>query len=661
MLFIKNGKCEFGIAYNVNRKTAEFSANELAKYVEIATGNSVNIIPTTKLIEGKNFYIGFCKDEISENELKKTDLNGDGFILDITDGQIYLNAKVDRGLIYGVYRFLETFLDVRFFNTDCERTPFFSELDLPIKKIIEKPAFYMRSYLNKMLDNTIKEFDGYYLKQKMCNEHKHLPENLGGECPMYGRGGTHNMVRFVPQEKYFESHPEFYAVCERYTTIDLLNGITDDGKIDETMDVSVIKIVIEEMKKDIIANPNAVFFQFEQEDSDTYKRYEEGSHQAEILAKYGRSGILVRFCNILATELQKWADKELNGRKIYIVTFAYSYAKEPPVVEKDGKLVPIDDTVIAVDNLIIRQAFFANCAWDYFDEMQDSIGGSDMRGMMEGWRVVAKRFFFWAYDTDHAAFTWYFPSLRNIRRNIDGFKKYGVEYMMFESADYGNIEWQADLKCYIYSNLMWNPNQDINVLYNEYLENYFGPAADYVKRASALLENYSTWISGIYDNYIVCTFRWTYRHVDIQNERLFDRAIALLEEGERQISLLAGDKAEYFSKHLAAAKVTFYQMKMNKVIHHVYQNVAKSGVTRFSGCEDIPPVRKQSFFNVEMQHGVKVPVIIPDDVKKQVEELDVFSISDQLDLENTQNIGKIVRKNLGKTNNKQENIETVIQ
>ena len=158
-------KCEFGIAYNVNRKTAEFSANELAKYLEIATGNSVNIIPTTKLIEGKNFYIGFCKDEINENELKKTDLNGDGFILDITDGQIYLNAKVDRGLIYGVYRFLETFLDVRFFNTDCERTPFFSELDLPIKKIIEKPAFAMRSYLNKMLDNTIKEFDLYYLKQ----------------------------------------------------------------------------------------------------------------------------------------------------------------------------------------------------------------------------------------------------------------------------------------------------------------------------------------------------------------------------------------------------------------------------------------------------------------------------------------------------------------
>lgn len=661
MLFIKDGKCEFGIAYNTKRKSAEFAAKELAKYLEIATGNSVTVAPADQTVCGKNFYIGYCKDKNSEIELNKTELNGDGFILDITGESIYLNAKVDRGLIFGVYRFLETFLNVRFFNTDCERTPSFTQLDLPIKKIIEKPAFAMRSYLNgKMLDNTVKDYDIYHLKQKMCNEHRHLPEELGGECPMYGRGGTHNMCRFVPQEKYFESHPEFYAVCERYTTIDLLNGITDDGKIDETMDLSVIKIVIEEMKKDIIANPDAVFFQFEQEDAATYKTYEEGSHEAEILAKYGRSGILIRFCNILASEIQKWADKELNGRKIYIVTFAYSYAKEPPVIEKDGKYVPIDDTVIAVDNLIIRQALFANCAWDYFDEMQDSMGGTDMNYMLQGWRVVAKRFFFWAYDTDHAAFTWYFPSLRNIRRNIDGFIKHGVEYMMFEAADYGLIEWQSDMKCYIYGQLMWNPKQDINVLYNEYLEGYFGPAADYVKRAMAIMENYSTWISGVYDNYIVCTFRWTYRHVDIQNEKLFDRVIDILEEGDRKIYELAGDKAEYFSKHLANAKVTLYQMKMNKVIHNVYLNVEKSGVTRFSGCEDIPTVRKQSFFNVEMVHGVKVPVVIPDDVKKQVDELDVYSISDKLDLENTKNIGKIVRKNLSKTNNISEDVETVI-
>ena len=45
-----------------------------------------------------------------------------------------------------------------------------------------------------------------------------------------------------------------------------------------------------------------------------------------------------------------------------------------------------------------------------------------------------------------------------------------------------------------------------------------------------------------------------------------------------------------------------------------------------------------------MVHNVKVPVIIPDDVKKQIDELDVYSISDKLDLENAPNIGKLIDK-----------------
>jgi DNA-binding ferritin-like protein (Dps family) len=164
----------------------------------------------------------------------------------------------------------------------------------------------------------------------------------------------------------------------------------------------------------------------------------------------------------------------------------------------------------------------------------------------------------------------------------------------------------------------------------------------------AIMENYSTWVSGVYDNYIVCTFKWTYRHVDLQNEALFNRVLEILEEGEHAIKVLGGDKAEYFSKHLANVKVTFLHMKINKVHHHLFSNIEKCGVTQFAGLSEIPPVKKQGFYNVEMVHNVKVPVIIPDDVKKQIDELDVYSISDKLDLENAPNIGKLIDKKFGK-------------
>ena len=65
------------------------------------------------------------------------------------------------------------------------------------------------------------------------------------------------------------------------------------------MDVSVAKIVIEEMKKDIIANPHADFFIFEQED------VIDPITDKDLIEKYTASGVMIRFCNVIASELQK--------------------------------------------------------------------------------------------------------------------------------------------------------------------------------------------------------------------------------------------------------------------------------------------------------------------------------------------------------------------
>ena len=80
------------------------------------------------------------------------------------------------------------------------------------------------------------------------------------------------MHLYCPPEIYGKDHPEFYfahgedAKIDRedafgwygspHFTVCLNNGITEDGKLDQSMDVSVAKVVIEELKKDIIAHPD---------------------------------------------------------------------------------------------------------------------------------------------------------------------------------------------------------------------------------------------------------------------------------------------------------------------------------------------------------------------------------------------------------------------
>ena len=115
-------------------------------------------------IENKNnkngyFYVGGNRYE-----------GGDA--INVTD--IYLDAQNGRGLIFGVYRFLEKYLGVRFFNSDCELVPKTQTLIIKEDLVIEKPEFSLRSYLN----GTLWELGGadlnLYLKYKQNNFHIHL-------------------------------------------------------------------------------------------------------------------------------------------------------------------------------------------------------------------------------------------------------------------------------------------------------------------------------------------------------------------------------------------------------------------------------------------------------------------------------------------------------
>ena len=528
MIIVKEGKSTYNIVYTKEKVASKFAATELSKYLGLSLSTTLKVVELNENKVKQSLYIGCYYSEEQKKEIALTDLNGDGFVLEVTENGVYLNSKIERGLIFGVYRILEKYLGIRFFNIDSEKIPVHQIFELELGKVVEKPTFALRSYLNgKMLVGEGVEYDIYHLKHKMCNEHRHLSPELGGECLMYGRGGGHNMVNYVPYETYKDTHPEFYAFNESlgYRTIDLLNGITEDGKLDESVEVSVAKIVIEELKKDIIANPESLYFQFEQEDGPTYHVYEAGSKKAQILEKYGRSGILIRFCNLIATELQKWANKELNGRKIYISTFSYDYTKYPPVKKENGKIVPIDSTVVPVDNLILRMAFSPNGAYPYLDEHQ-----TDILDRISGWKAICSKFMFWGYDTDFVTYFWYFPTLKNIRKNIDELKKMNFIYFMLESADGTLSDWQTDLKAYIYGALMWNSELKVNDLYNEYMDFYYGPAAKNIKKIVAILENYSIYLREIYDGYWIETYKYHYRHANLQNYKLLDKLLSLFND-----------------------------------------------------------------------------------------------------------------------------------
>ncbi len=637
MLLVKNGKSDCCIITEEGNEAALFAATELQGYVLKATGAELPINP---IIRTKSaFYVGGAcfADGEAQAILNRYAKLSDGFVLQIKEEEAVLAANSGRGVIFGVYRFLERFLNVRFFNIDCEAVPRCDKIELTPALFQEEPAFIMRSYLTgKLCWREGEEFRRYYLKMKQCNEHTSLNEaKYGGACSMYGREGAHNMSRYVPFERYGKTHPEFYEITDSpftgeygYCTIDLQNGITEDGKVDEGMDVSVFKVVLAEMKKDILANPDKLFFQFEQEDGEICKQYQEGTPQAKILEKYGRSGILMRFCNALAVELQKWANEELGGREIMLETFGYSYCADAPVKFENGKCVPIDETVVAVDNLVIRLAQDANYAWNHFDEHNTTFVKR-----MNAWRVVCKKFMFWSYDMDDSTHLWYFPSLHAIKKNVTDIKDYGATYLMYEASEGSPDHWQADMRGYIYANLMWNPYQSAQALYEEYMQNYYGVAAEGVKKIVAILENYSMRLREIYADYNVGCFG-NYKHKDLVSEKLLDRLLRVYEATEASVATEATEREVLLSR-LYKVKATLLHMKAHKVNHEMFDCIARAGITRFSGQADIHKNLGQTLYNADLREEQKKMEHIPEEIRQRVLALDAYSIADTVDLDKT--------------------------
>lgn len=527
----------------------------------------------TKLFEAQNFGNDYAC------------LNGDGFYLQTRGEHLFVSARCDRGILYGVYEILERFLGVRFLTERETYVP--CRKEMIVQDCDEKcvPAFAMRVYLVGGVHQDWVEPD-FYVRSRTNDSFTQMDEAHGGRAPMWGRNVDHNFHFYVPMETYFRSHPEFYYIDKTYgPTIDLLNGITEDGKLDESMEVSVLKIVIEEMKKDIAANPDIDYFMFEQEDGPFFYPYTDPK-KVETEKKYGRTGILIRFCNVLATELQKWCDAELGGRKINIVTFAYSYTSDAPVREENGKFVPIDETVIAKDNVVIRMALMSNAYYSYFDERQEDY----IQNALAQWGACAKHFMFWAYDNNFTRYLYYFPSFHTMQDNVRGFRDLGISYLCMQGPHNTCVSWQGNMRAYVYRNLMWNPDRDADALLREYLDLYYKMAAPYVRQ---MMELFDTWYKNVSQTRKLDVRMVVGNHYlpEYNSIEVIDAAEKVIEQAEEMVSAseLSVDEKADLMKKLLRVKVTPEFMRYNDYLSYypdrTEEDREKCGKIFFENCK----------------------------------------------------------------------------
>ena len=254
------------------------------------------------------------------------------------------------------------------------------------------------------------------------------------------------MPRLVPSAEFYQTHPEYFCLRDgkrqSYGQLCLSNP-------------DVLQLCKERMADTIRNKPGYAIYSLSQDDNQLFCECEACK---AIEAQYGgHSGIMLWFVNQVADYIKPLFPD------IYIGTFAYQYTRKPPVGIKPN------------ENVVIRLCSIECC----FAHPLDA-GCPENRAFMEdlkAWSQLAPHLFIWDYVVDYAQYMAPWPNFQVLAPNIRVFRDnhaIGVyEESQYQSAG-GEFE---EMKAWVLSKLLWNPDQDVEPLVKDFIEGYYGAAA----------------------------------------------------------------------------------------------------------------------------------------------------------------------------------------
>lgn len=436
--------------FNDPNSTALFAAKEMRYYLGRMTMASFQIEENTQ--DASGIYIG----DIAGIDV--SDLGEDGFRVVFAGDRLCI-AGGNRGVIYGVYEFLET-LGCRFFTHNCEKIPTVTTLSIQEDyDICKTPAFEYRSH--SYTDAV--QSPRFAVKCRLNGAHHRIPAKMGGHMPY--AWFVHTFEKMVPPSVYGESHPEYYP---------LINGervVRDQGRTQLCLtNPDVLEISVAAVRRRLLECPEARFISISQNDwrgnncqCDACRRIdeEEGSP----------SGSLLRFVNQIAERL------EPEFPNVVFDTLAYRYTRPAPKYVRNRR------------NVCVRLCSIEACFAHPFEVCDDETrclekpdgSRTNFISNLREWGKICDRLYIWDYTTCFAHYPTPHPNWRVLQPNLQAMRKYNVRgvFEQGNSSSRGGVDFN-ELRLYLISKLLWDPDCDVESHRREFMEYYYGAAAPYL-------------------------------------------------------------------------------------------------------------------------------------------------------------------------------------
>jgi hypothetical protein len=422
-----------------SKKQINLDYKSLSEYTivteNIAVADTLNVylkkslgieLPIKNDFKGNNKYI----------HLKyNSDILNEFISLSFSNNSITIQGNNSKMLSYGVYEFLERFVGVRWYSKDFTLVPEISSINIPLdKEIIYKPLVTTRTVHSRLFYNDSSFAD----KLKVSNE----------AFPNYvPNARVHTFHRFIPYEKFYDDHPEYYA---------FRNGKRLATQLCLTNE-NVLEIVKDSVDSFFKKYDLSTVISVSQDDNTQYCMCDNCS---EIHDREGSpAGSMIYFVNKIA---KSFPDKTIS-------TLAYQYTRKPPLTKPES-------------NVLITL-----CSIECDRSIPIDEGCKDFQSDLIGWSKLTENIRIWDYTTQFTNFLAPFPNWGTIKPNINLFVNNNAKWIFEQHSN--NPSELFELRSYLMAKLLWDPNLDSNLVIKDFTNGYYGQGGVYIAKYIEEIQN----------------------------------------------------------------------------------------------------------------------------------------------------------------------------
>lgn len=441
------GHCigEYEIEASLQDETVLYAASELARYVFTAFG----------AILGISTHHGGRRIVLDIDAAHPAD----GFTIACKDGDLRISGGSGRGVLYGVYTFLEKFAGWRFFAGEMcikgtETGQYIARVE---KRVTPETSDIPNGY--EFSDAPVLHFRDMFghacIDEDWCAKNringdiwrlKNVPKRFGG-AERFAANGGHTFNALIPKEKYFTAHPEYYA---------LIDGVRTAGEHAQLC--LTAEGLAEEVAVNVIAlldkNPAARYISVSQNDNENFCTCD---RCREVERTAGRCNLLFGFINQVADIVAK------AHPDVKIHTYAYGST--------------IGDNAVPLRKNVLLQYCLRSCRTHALDDPACAINVKIAKRLRNAGKR-ADELFIYDYRSSESHTFLPVPDLRHMRDNMRFLADCRVRGMYAETDIFcANSPCCEELRAYVTAKLMWDPymsEQTFERHVDEFLCGYYG-------------------------------------------------------------------------------------------------------------------------------------------------------------------------------------------